>query len=667
MKTIIILFSILLNFIVQARPLDLNDCHDESLLYLEQVLTSPRGKELLSEQFHITMLKMASLSNSDNLKTIEEYSKEWFNSLSENDRKDLDSLKNNYQNQAYLLDLKKIDDFYRKANYYKKDLRFSNKDASAFALSHMLIAKDSPFNENDISILWFAAQINNASEELYGKYSALYNKTSISSILTNYSGFANNKRPLTRSELDNLKKNHVKNYASTLNEIEGSLKSHLQSIGCLDEKGLFAGACKFDENYFQNLINVGLDQLSSKISLDELNTISLKNDLVARYKGKAIFEFLPISESNVEQAKVIETKPWKIYGESKDEIQKILSIQETINDIPELKQRVQSFAHHANLDNYVIVDPQLGKIQYFNREGQLIREERTEIETDDRYLTSGAGVYRLNKIGQNGELFIQDQNNNKIRPLGRGLRLNLAPNTPVVVLPKEQTSTLIVKDGELLFKKNITPENYYAYNYTHTSGREYKKIKITLTDTQLQESELLTGFLKALQDEKEKLMTLYNLTNDEYNLLAKFSFGVMKPESQMGTHWRYTLKETLPVLVSLKKWIDGNESSNSRGPTQLKRIPELIEKEYNIDKSDLGKPRPAAIATLGFCAELLGELKRIKKNHQSIDEDNMMDYLYYLFRGKRKEITKGTATPELNANIRDIKEMASKVKIFQEK
>lgn len=666
MKNLVCLFILLFNFQVLSNQLSFNDCNNESLIFLESILQTQNGKEVLSKQFHITLLKMATLANSDNLKTIEEYSQEWAKELGPNDLLTLSKLSREYKQSQYLTDLNIVEDKFLKASYYNKELRFNNKEASVFALSHKILENNSPFNDLDISILWFASQMNEAAERSSGKFSYLYNKTSVSSLLTNYSGLNKNKRPLTKSEIRQLQSDHENDYMKSLTKIEKSFKIHLTSLGCLDEKGIIAGSCSFNANYFTSLLNESIYNLESLINIDELNALTISNDLVAKYKGKAIFQFLSVKESNVEMANPIEPTDWKlVYDESK-KIEPTLKLQETINDIPDLKERVKSFAFHAQAQNYVIVDSRNDMIEYYDKDGTLLEKIPYQSENDDRFLTGGAGVYRLNKIGKNGELFIQGQNSNTTRPIASNINFRINKNTPVVILPKEDSSTLIVKDGELLFKKNITPSNYYAYNYTNTSGREFRPIKITFLDKELEKSNLLVGYVKALQEEKEKLMRIYNLTNDEYNLLAKFSFGVMKPESQMGEFWKYKVKEAFPFAVTLKKWWDGNDSANSRGPTQIKKIPDDILREYKITKDDLKHPRPAAIATLGFCAELLADLKRLKKFHPDIDEDNIVDYLYYLYRGKRNEILKAKATPNLNKNIREIKKMSNKLQIYQE-
>jgi hypothetical protein len=41
--------------------------------------------------------------------------------------------------------------------------------------------------------------------------------------------------------------------------------------------------------------------------------------------------------------------------------------------------------------------------------------------------------------------------------------------------------------------------------------------------------------------------------------------------------------------------------------------------------------------------------------HPDISEENLQDYVYYLYQGRRYELKEGTATPEKNHSIQKIK------------
>ena len=123
----------------------------------------------------------------------------------------------------------------------------------------------------------------------------------------------------------------------------------------------------------------------------------------------------------------------------------------------------------------------------------------------------------------------------------------------------------------------------------------------------------------------------------------------------------------MPLVVALFKGNGLDTSQSSRGLTQIKNVPDLIEKEYGTEKSDLSDPKHAAVATLGFLAEALVELKVKARHNPAITSDNQFDYLHYIYMGKAKEITEGTATPDQNIYLRQIKEAADGLFIFQRK
>jgi ribosomal protein S19E (S16A) len=83
-------------------------------------------------------------------------------------------------------------------------------------------------------------------------------------------------------------------------------------------------------------------------------------------------------------------------------------------------------------------------------------------------------------------------------------------------------------------------------------------------------------------------------------------------------------------------------------------IPEEIMNEYGITKTNLTDPENAAVATIAISADFLRQLRNLGVNHKSINEENIQNYLYYLYQGKRVQIKEALATPEDNLAIKKI-------------
>lgn len=190
-------------------------------------------------------------------------------------------------------------------------------------------------------------------------------------------------------------------------------------------------------------------------------------------------------------------------------------------------------------------------------------------------------------------------------------------------------------------------------------------------------------FAAALGANKQSIMRLYSsfnsegkitsaVTSDEYNLLAKIAFGILGCESKFYSSYKYRFKESLPELVRAAKEVqsilnDKKVSANSRGPTQIKNIPEKITTQFGITADSLQDPDKAAIATMGFLIETLGTLKRlsVKYNLDYINERNYEDYLPYLYYGNSKALINRTATPEQNLYVQKMKENSKMVDLLE--
>ncbi len=194
-----------------------------------------------------------------------------------------------------------------------------------------------------------------------------------------------------------------------------------------------------------------------------------------------------------------------------------------------------------------------------------------------------------------------------------------------------------------------------------------------LTAAPEMQTEKVQAFFYALVDKKAELQRLFNVGGQEYTLLATMSIGILGRESKFWTSPRYVLKESAPWLVHLVKVVraylkgDTNVAPLSRGPTQIKYIPAPIVEVYGVTPDTLHVPENAAVATMGFLIEALGELKRriVINNLSYINESNYVDYLPYLYFGSKRKLINGQATPETNLYVREMKHYMSQVEVYE--
>jgi hypothetical protein len=144
-------------------------------------------------------------------------------------------------------------------------------------------------------------------------------------------------------------------------------------------------------------------------------------------------------------------------------------------------------------------------------------------------------------------------------------------------------------------------------------------------------------FLAALEENKLNLMRIFYLSDDEFNRLALMAFGVAAQESKFATSLKYLVKENAQGGVTLLKqfqaWNAGREyeGKNSRGPTQIKSVPEKLKRYYRIDEASLSRPKNAAIATVAFLAQTYNEMLVRSRNPRFhfINSESIYDYTHY--------------------------------------
>lgn len=182
----------------------------------------------------------------------------------------------------------------------------------------------------------------------------------------------------------------------------------------------------------------------------------------------------------------------------------------------------------------------------------------------------------------------------------------------------------------------------------------------------------MVEFLKALVNEKQNILKLYHVDSQEYNLLAHMAVGILGNESTFFQGWRYKVKSNTQLAIAwgkaLKAWFNDDEASpNSKGPTQIKRVPERIEQFYNITEKNLWDPKYSAVSTIGFLIEALAELKQraINNKLEFITPATYEDYLPYIYFGGAKKLINRTATPDKNIYVKNMKKNMQKVSVLE--
>ena len=234
--------------------------------------------------------------------------------------------------------------------------------------------------------------------------------------------------------------------------------------------------------------------------------------------------------------------------------------------------------------------------------------------------------------------------------------LDLPQGTPVFILPEDKGNNFILQDGKAIMKMSSDNRKEYL-EYTDSTGRKqkgqggnyttntlvYKPIRANFNREKFEEERFTTfdfndteelegttiPFIKALEDNKKKIMQEAQIPGDVYNQIAKIAFGVYGTESEFGdTHsWvgnaargankKYGTDGSSPDVTKKYEGFDlpftdagagAQSNNNSVGYTQI-RWSQLNDKEKKVLKAfditsnkDFMDPSKSAIAT----ASILG-------------------------------------------------------------
>jgi len=670
----------------------------------DSIFSSQQTKELFLKQTQVTALKIASLIEAyNNPTTNEELLKKMdliraTSSPLEKNQEVVSQLRDKYRLNGLM---SAYDSF--ATGVTQGRVKISYEELPQLLLIYDLSHEKPVFNQSDYVVAWYW---NNNEDKV------------INPILSNLTDAYHK---LSRKERETL----YQQISPGTQELWAIHEEKLKENGCFKFNHL-KKTCELDiQNSFPDTNN-NLDSFSSDIMeiLSYQLTEGLKENLQEEIEWKLHpppqeTKRLTLEASGI-LTKEVEDKVWIEYRSQRETFDEYID-KNALNII-------QYYHELENKSDYLVLDKEKERLFYFNSAKVLLASFKVPLneKNDERgsstlgTLAAGSGIYTITDSDE-GSLKLKGsrQNEFSLETLKSGVdcfegncsnvlgniedilkRHQIEYPLPLYILPRDEKLKFVVKNGQLSFTTYEDDLDYFNYNFT-------PKSKIALRTTfqippEQSENKFVTEFLETLENEKEELMRIYPLDNDEYNDLAILAYGILGQESQFASHWRYRVKETFPGGVAYlknykslfediddenkdkgllekfsyfisnawqieKDFITGatDLSQNSRGPTQIKNIPDKVEEHYNIKKEDLNESRAAAIATLGFLAQSLEELKGKEKFHPEINGSNRSQYLHYIYMGRSSEIINGTATPERNIYYQNVMRHANELKVWQ--
>ena len=259
----------------------------------------------------------------------------------------------------------------------------------------------------------------------------------------------------------------------------------------------------------------------------------------------------------------------------------------------------------------------------------------------------------------------------------------IKPSCQIYVLPEEKQNKFIVKDGELRFVPTSSVANSDRYNFSKSKSQSHPiDIRIINKNGKTKHS---IPFVKALENEKTKLMKIFNISNDDYNDLATLAYGIMGNESDFGRSMKYWIKEydqgDVILAKAAKRLVDGKNPfdksvlNTSRGFTQIKNLPEGDWKKHypGINKETLSDPKNSAVATIAYLVDAVGILKKIAAQNSKdpkktrITRENLVDYLGYIYQGRQASLksNREPANADFNTYVQKLRKNMSYIEITQ--
>jgi hypothetical protein len=325
-------------------------------------------------------------------------------------------------------------------------------------------------------------------------------------------------------------------------------------------------------------------------------------------------------------------------------------------------ETIKHFHKFYGLSDFSVLNKKDKTLTIYDESANILDEIKVNVASlDDSINAGGAGIYHSAVKGNNiyYAKALADNGMREVFRLDNNENINL--NGPLYILPTD-----ILKHKFRIKNKGLAFSGYQFYrksrNFNYTIPND-SKFRLVIRHNF--KSNFVARYISTLDKEKKRLMQILNIDNDDYNILAGFAIGVLSPETDFGKNWKYILKEFLPGAVSMAKGNGLDISQNSRGPTQVKIISDEIMNQFSITKNNLSAPENAAVATIAVSAEFLKQLRVLGVNHKLINEENIQNYLYYLYQGKRVEIKNSLATPEANLAIKKIMNVVNNLEFLE--
>lgn len=627
---------------------DLNWCVDQGAKEL-RALIEKDSEGILLKQFELSTLKLALVASSTNKSNLEDYVSNRAKELKGSAI--ISELEVIYTTYGEGENLSAAIDSLETANYWNSSLRMDNRDAALFTEIHRRTSGASPFTRSDSAVLWLFDKISKKSG-VPGDTD--YNQTLASKHITKLletgdQAFEKLVLAVERAESE---------FDRSAKKLYGDLSAEWK-VNCSNQNET---ACVLSHAFSNAIVSLGSEGEWMRPLQNEI----LSNELSLKLEGG---EFLFPKVSKAQRHPQLEFKGMAdllIYDHHYLKYRDIARYQRELNELENAKTIIEFHKDAKSEKPYLIVDRKQGLLFKMSPDGEVLSVSDLEVSgVGDQFEDGGAGIYSLSARGDKALALRDERDRGSRLTLTASAENDLDQSFQVYVLPEDRAHIFKVKNRELNFTTTERRSSYAPYNYSPKSS-ESQATAFYINDSS-RRNETSIRYVNALATEKEKLMKLYNLDNDEYNELAKLAFGILGNETDYGRSFKYHVKESMPWVVALFKGNGLDTSRNSRGLTQMKRVPTLIVKEYGISKEELGEPEKAAIATMGFLADALVELKSKARQNPDINSDNQYDYLHYIYMGKSKEITERTATPEKNIYFRQIREAGEGLFILEKK
>lgn len=331
----------------------------------------------------------------------------------------------------------------------------------------------------------------------------------------------------------------------------------------------------------------------------------------------------------------------------------------------DLKWIQSHFRNHPADHDILVLSTESDDVHHLSRNGTLIETLNSRLIHSKR--DPNAAIYRVTSQSKTGKRLVISDEQSK-----RSFKIELQTNSKpgdlkhaIVIVSNPNQSAWADINGKLVQR---------PLSACYVGDDVPLPVKYVNHDPE-SDSELTRRFLKTLSAFKPKLMSMYHLTNHEYDSLARMAFGILGNETEFGESFKYQVKENpltswiVPVLKSLK----GKGDARSRGLIQMKNIPESLRRTYPELEGHselLTRPDYAALAAMSYLSETLDELRRRKATFNAkaperyrMNAWNEYDYLPYLYMGKNAAIRDGTATPDKNLYVQSLKRIMAKITV----